>query len=180
MAEEFTSSNTIVVDGENYDILPKDENAKVGDKILIVDADACQFGAPYKDGDIFAVTEEGIGGDVTCGNYGFIVDEEYRVLRPKFAPRETQHDRLNTLTEAKISDLYAHIERLERKLGAMDEDLTAVEERIEDVAEIAEPREDESEYMFITVNMNDRHGNRRKPSEVISEVAGTIREGMRQ
>ncbi|GAK03281.1 hypothetical protein JCM19037_1593 [Geomicrobium sp. JCM 19037] len=95
-----------------------DRDAKEGELIIIVDASDVQQAKPYEKGTVMTVVVNEIGGLTICKLYGHISRYEYAVLEPyeiHEAPTEIQ----------------AQLARQQRHLEAL-------EERLEDVAELAE------------------------------------------
>lgn len=122
------------IDGERYRMV--DRKAKVGEKVIIVEAEWA-FGK-YENGSVVVaedVDEEGIYNDdvkeVKRNEEGFIAHEEYRVLEPAI-----QAERVEPMltTSDLIANLAKRVVELERRLSDMNADVNEVNERIDRLA----------------------------------------------
>ncbi|MCY9435157.1 hypothetical protein MOF49_16045 [Bacillus haynesii] len=108
-------TNIVHIDGERYEMV--DREAKVGEKIVIVDA-ILSFGK-YCNGDIFDVaTKRSASARTACGKC--IYDEEYRVLVPAESSEEEPQpsDPIDV-----IANLATRVAELERENKRIKEDL---------------------------------------------------------
>ncbi|MEK0286537.1 hypothetical protein [Caldifermentibacillus hisashii] len=134
----FMPTDFVHIDGERYRMV--DRKAKVGEKVIVVDA-KWAFGK-YENGSVVVaedVDEEGIYNDdvkeVKRNEEGFIAHEEYRVLEPAI-----QAERVEPVlsTSDLIANLAKRVVELERRLSDINADVNEVNERIDRLAYICE------------------------------------------
>ncbi len=127
----FMPTDFVHIDGERYRMV--DRKAKVGEKVIIVDA-KWAFGK-YENGSVIVaedVDEVGIYIDdvkeVKRNEKGFIAHEEYRVLEPV--------ERVEPVlsTSDLIANLAKRVVELERRLSDINADVSEVNDRIDRLA----------------------------------------------
>lgn len=127
----FMPTDFVHIDGDRYHMV--DRKAKVGEKVIIVDA-KWAFGK-YENGSVVVaedVDEEGVYNDdvkeVKRNEEGFIAHEEYRVLEPV--------ERVEPVlsTSDLIANLAKRVVELERRLSDINADVSEVNERIDRLA----------------------------------------------
>lgn len=125
------STNFVHIDGERYRMV--DRKAKVGEKVIIVDA-KWAFGK-YENGSVIVaedVNECGIYNDsvekADLNNEGLIAHREYRVLEPV--------ERVEPVlsTSDLIANLAKRVVELERRLSDINADVNEVNDRIDRLA----------------------------------------------
>ncbi|MFZ4454305.1 hypothetical protein [Salibacterium aidingense] len=156
---------------ENTAVYPRNTVARVGETIVITSAHGSR--KKYDNGDVITVEEVDNDGDVVVGGVP-VMSPEYRVVK---TPQQSQQARLNALTEAKISELFAICERLERKIKEVDDLKGRIQRNFNDPAEIVEqPRRGSTEKVILPAQLLEEIG--RYPSDYPPYYSIDFHEGL--